>query len=377
MGTPRRQYGGNQDRREDREPRPLCRVSDGRSRHSQKCVRRHLAAHRGTAAAARQPSAGISDNTMITLALLALLLGWILAQFFKVSILVPASCLLIPFILVVSVSVGDTFVQTALKIATATWTMPFGYALEQVRLSLSDYLRTSRARTCVLPDGIASSSLDVGPWLQKVPRLPADAQPAALTPTGRSIKRMVDLGLALTGVALLFPLMVLAAVAIKLDSSGPVIFRQRRSGLNSNQFTILKFRTMKVLEDGSQVAQACRDDPRVTPIGRFLRRSSIDELPQLFNVIKGEMSLVGPRPHALAHDCQYESLIPDYSLRRCVKPGMTGWAQVNGLRGETERLELMIDRVNLDLWYTKNWSLRLDLYIISRTFLELIGSRAY
>jgi putative colanic acid biosynthesis UDP-glucose lipid carrier transferase len=134
---------------------------------------------------------------------------------------------------------------------------------------------------------------------------------------------------------------------------------------------------MTVLEDGPVVTQACRDDRRVTYIGKFLRRSSLDELPQLFNVLRGDMSLVGPRPHALAHDDHYRVHIADYAYRHCVKPGITGWAQVNGLRGETASFEQMADRVKLDLWYINNWSLGLDLNILLQTCFEVLRDRAY
>lgn len=233
----------------------------------------------------------------------------------------------------------------------------------------------------MLTDRIATYVIDSLPlrdvsrnkaYLQK-----AYLQPAALTPTQRALKRTIDLGLAITAVVMLLPLMAVTMIAIKLNSPGPVVFRQCRSGLNSDLFTILKFRTMKVIEDGASIEQACRNDPRVTHVGRFLRRTSIDELPQLLNVIKGEMSLVGPRPHALAHDRQYGPLISNYTLRYRVKPGITGWAQINHLRGETSQLEQMVNRVEFDLWYIKHWSIGLDLYIIIRTCFTLLSSRAY
>ena len=167
-------------------------------------------------------------------------------------------------------------------------------------------------------------------------------------------------------------------MAIKLDSDGPVIFRQRRRGFNGREFAIYKFRTMTVLEDGSTVRQARRDDARVTWLGRLLRATSIDELPQLINVLRGHMSLVGPRPHAIAHDDGYTKLIANYAFRQHVKPGLTGWAQVNGFRGETAQLELMEQRVDCDLWYIKNWSFWLDLKIIARTCVEVLrGQNAY
>jgi undecaprenyl-phosphate galactose phosphotransferase/putative colanic acid biosynthesis UDP-glucose lipid carrier transferase len=193
----------------------------------------------------------------------------------------------------------------------------------------------------------------------------------------RVVKRLLDIIGAALAIALLFPLFIAAAIAIKLDSPGPIIFRQRRNGFNAKQFVIFKFRTMSVLEDGPTVTQAKRGDDRVTGMGRLLRRSSIDELPQLFNVIRGDMSLVGPRPHALVHDAEYQVLIANYSFRQHVKPGITGWAQVNGLRGETERLEQMTQRIDLDLWYINHWSLNLDLYILLRTCFEVLRNRAY
>jgi exopolysaccharide biosynthesis polyprenyl glycosylphosphotransferase len=162
------------------------------------------------------------------------------------------------------------------------------------------------------------------------------------------------------------------ALAVRLDSPGPILFRQSRNGFNGRPFRIYKFRSMTVLEDGPVVTQATRQDSRVTRVGRFLRRSSLDELPQLFNVLKGDMSLVGPRPHAIAHDDQYTQLVAKYAFRHHVKPGITGWAQVHGLRGETPSVELMRRRVDLDLQYIANYSLILDLRILVRTVRELI-----
>jgi Undecaprenyl-phosphate glucose phosphotransferase len=163
------------------------------------------------------------------------------------------------------------------------------------------------------------------------------------------------------------PLMLAIAAAIKLDSTGPVFFRQRRHGFNHRIIDVFKFRTMTVAENGDRVDQACKNDPRVTRVGRFLRKTSLDELPQLFNVLRGEMSLVGPRPHALAHNQHYRERLDRYASRHCVKPGMTGWAQINGLRGPTEDPEKMRLRVHMDLYYIENWSLWLDLKIIAAT----------
>ena len=162
-------------------------------------------------------------------------------------------------------------------------------------------------------------------------------------------------------------LMLLVGLAVKLTSGGPVLFRQRRYGLNGEEILVYKFRTMNVCEDGAVVRQAAKDDQRVTWLGRWLRRTSIDELPQLLNVLQGKMSVVGPRPHAIAHNEQYRKLISGYMIRHKVRPGMTGWAQVNGLRGETKTLETMSERVRYDLEYLRNWSPWLDIKILART----------
>lgn len=188
-------------------------------------------------------------------------------------------------------------------------------------------------------------------------------------------KRMIDIVLGSIALVLLSPLMIAAAIAIRLDSDGPIFFRQLRTGQSGKPFRIFKFRTMYVLEDGPTIQQACRNDPRVTSVGRFLRASSIDELPQLFNVLNGEMSLVGPRPHAVAHDLHYAKEITNYDLRQHVKPGITGWAQVNGLRGETTSVELMHRRIEFDVWYALNSSLLLDIEIMARTVLEVCRPR--
>lgn len=195
------------------------------------------------------------------------------------------------------------------------------------------------------------------------------------TPQSRTqgaIKRFVDLSIAVPIAVFIAPLLAVIAAAVKLSSRGPVIFRQQRLGHRSSAFEIMKFRTMTVLENDEHVVQASRDDPRVTRVGRFLRKTSLDELPQIFNVLRGEMSLVGPRPHARAHDKLYASLIENYEVRQHVKPGITGWAQVNGLRGETLDVEKMRARVEHDIWYAKNASLSLDFAILLRTALLVI-----
>ena len=187
------------------------------------------------------------------------------------------------------------------------------------------------------------------------------------------IKRISDIVLSLGILALVALPMLAIAIAIKLSSPGPAIFRQRRYGLDGREITVYKFRTMTVAEDGKVVQQAQKDDPRVTRLGRFLRRTSLDELPQFFNVLQGRMSIVGPRPHAVAHNETYRKLIKGYMQRHKVKPGITGWAQVNGYRGETETVEKMKARIDYDLDYLRNWSLRFDLYIIARTIWVVLG----
>jgi undecaprenyl-phosphate galactose phosphotransferase/putative colanic acid biosynthesis UDP-glucose lipid carrier transferase len=166
--------------------------------------------------------------------------------------------------------------------------------------------------------------------------------------------------------------MAIAAVCIKLDSAGPVIFTQTRIGFNNRAFRIYKFRTLRTLEDGPILKQVTQDDPRMTRCGRFLRQFSIDEMPQLLNVLRGEMSLVGPRPHAVAHNSQYASSIVNYAFRHHVKPGLTGWAQIHGLRGETRTLAMMQRRIDFDMWYVNNWSLWLDIKITMRTIVEVV-----
>jgi putative colanic acid biosynthesis UDP-glucose lipid carrier transferase len=181
------------------------------------------------------------------------------------------------------------------------------------------------------------------------------------------LKRAEDLVLGLVFLAVAAIPMTIIAAAIKLTSGGPVFFAQRRYGLNGKLVHVLKYRTMTSADDGASVPQARADDPRITRLGGFLRRSSLDELPQLLHVITGEMSLVGPRPHAIAHNEEYRGLIHGYMLRHKVKPGITGWAQVNGWRGETDTLDKMRGRVQHDLEYVQNWSLWLDLRILART----------
>lgn len=195
-----------------------------------------------------------------------------------------------------------------------------------------------------------------------------------LSPLELFSKRAIDLAGAITGLILLSPLLVLVAILIKLDSPGPALFFQRRHGFNHTPFRIIKFRTMTVLDDGPHVRQATANDPRVTRIGHFLRRCNIDELPQLLNVIWGDMSIVGPRPHAMVHNHEFERQIALYARRHNVKPGITGWAQVNGLRGPTDTEEKLCNRVDHDLYYIDNWSVWFDLYIMVMT---VVSPRAF
>ncbi|MEO7725872.1 MAG: undecaprenyl-phosphate glucose phosphotransferase [Burkholderiales bacterium] len=181
------------------------------------------------------------------------------------------------------------------------------------------------------------------------------------------IKRGSDIVLSLLILALISPFLLIIALCVKLTSPGPVIFKQRRYGLDGSEITVYKFRSMTVMDDGDVITQAQKHDPRMTPIGAFLRKTSLDELPQFFNVLQGRMSIVGPRPHAVAHNEMYRKLIKGYMLRHKVAPGITGWAQINGYRGETDTLEKMKGRIDHDLEYLRNWSLRLDLYIVAKT----------
>ena len=200
-----------------------------------------------------------------------------------------------------------------------------------------------------------------------------------LNSSGKALlKRLEDLIISTVIITLISPLLFAIAIAIKITSEGPVIFKQRRYGINGEEITILKFRSMTVCDDGHEITQAKKNDVRLTKIGAFLRRTSLDELPQFFNVIAGTMSIVGPRPHACAHNEQYRKLIPKYMLRHLVKPGITGWAQIHGWRGETDTLDKMEKRVEFDLHYIDNWSLWLDLKIILLTFVKgFINKNAY
>ena len=182
-----------------------------------------------------------------------------------------------------------------------------------------------------------------------------------------ALKRMSDIVMSILILIVILPVLVALAVAVKLSSPGPVIFKQRRYGLDGEEIVVYKFRSMTVTEDGPTIQQATKGDNRITPLGAFMRRTSLDELPQFVNVLQGRMSIVGPRPHAVAHNELYRKLIKGYMVRHKVRPGITGWAQVNGYRGETVTLDKMQGRIDYDLDYLRNWSLRLDIHIILKT----------
>ena len=187
------------------------------------------------------------------------------------------------------------------------------------------------------------------------------------TGTNELVKRISDMVIASIILVLISPILLAVAIGVKLSSPGPVIFRQKRNGLDGNEITVYKFRSMTTQDNGPVVKQATKGDARITPFGAFIRRTSLDELPQFLNVLQGRMSIVGPRPHAVAHNEMYRELIKAYMVRHKVKPGITGWAQVNGFRGETDTVDKMQARVEYDLEYLRNWSLSLDVQIIIRT----------
>jgi putative colanic acid biosynthesis UDP-glucose lipid carrier transferase len=192
------------------------------------------------------------------------------------------------------------------------------------------------------------------------------------------LKRASDVALSSLILLAAAPLMLALALLVRASSPGPVIFRQRRYGLDGEEIVVYKFRTMTVTEDGDSIVQCAPGDRRLTRIGALMRRASLDELPQFLNVLQGRMSIVGPRPHAVSHNEMYRKLIKGYMQRHKVKPGLTGWAQVNGLRGETDTLDKMKARIDHDLDYLRNWSLRLDLFILAKTvWVVLKGQNAH
>jgi putative colanic acid biosynthesis UDP-glucose lipid carrier transferase len=202
-------------------------------------------------------------------------------------------------------------------------------------------------------------------------RLAIDLSVTPMDGMARITKRLEDIIFGALFLLLSMPICVVIAIALKLQSPGPILFKQYRTGVNGKHFKAYKFRSMEVHDElAGKVTQAKRGDPRVTPLGSFLRRTSLDELPQFYNVLQGRMSIVGPRPHALAHNEYYKEVVESYMKRHKVKPGITGWAQVNGLRGETDTLDKMERRVEHDLWYIDNWSLWLDFRIIGMTIFK-------
>jgi putative colanic acid biosynthesis UDP-glucose lipid carrier transferase len=254
-------------------------------------------------------------------------------------------------------------------------TLPLGSQPRIVRLL--EEVQGTTASVYYVPDVFAISIIQGR--LQDLNGLPVVGLcETPFTGTNSLVKRVSDLVLASLILVLISPLLLAIAIGVKLSSPGPVIFRQRRNGLDGEEIVVWKFRSMRTMDDGAVVRQATRDDPRVTRFGAFLRRTSLDELPQFFNVLQGQMSIVGPRPHAVAHNEQYRALIKAYMVRHKVKPGITGWAQVNGHRGETDTIEKMQARVEYDLAYLRNWSLGLDLQIIARTVkLVFFDRKAY
>jgi putative colanic acid biosynthesis UDP-glucose lipid carrier transferase len=243
--------------------------------------------------------------------------------------------------------------------------------------ALLDDLRNSTASVYFVPDIFAFDLIQARVVdLDGIPALAVCDTP--LHGKQALAKLITDYVLASVALIALSPLLLATAIAIKLDSRGPILFRQRRYGIAGEEISIFKFRSMSVLEDGTEVRQASQHDARVTRVGRVIRRSSIDELPQLLNVLQGRMSLVGPRPHAIAHNELYRRQISGYMVRHKVRPGITGWAQVHGLRGETDTVEKMALRVRYDLEYLRRWSWLLDIKILARTAIVVLrGSNAY
>ena len=253
---------------------------------------------------------------------------------------------------------------TAHSVRDVYITLPLG---SQPRIvELLDQIQSTTASLFFVPD-IFGISIIQG-RLQDMNGMPVvGICETPFTGINKLVKRISDLVLASIILVTVAPLMLVLAIGVKLSSPGPAIFGQRRNGLDGDEITVYKFRSMTTQDNGTVVAQATRHDPRITPFGRFIRRTSLDELPQLFNVLQGRMSIVGPRPHAVAHNELYRQVIKAYMVRHKVKPGITGWAQVNGYRGETDTIEKMQARVECDLEYLRNWSLRLDLQIIARS----------
>lgn len=241
-------------------------------------------------------------------------------------------------------------------------------------LALLDELRDTTASVYFVPDIVSFDLIQAN--ISSINGIPIVAVcESPFIGINSTIKRISDVVLSLSILLLIAPFMLLIAIGVKLSSPGPVFFSQRRYGLDGKEIAIYKFRTMTVMEDGEQIDQATWNDPRITRFGAFLRRTSLDELPQFINVLQGCMSIVGPRPHAISHNEMYRSLIKGYMIRHKVKPGITGWAQINGFRGETDTVEKMQHRIDYDLDYLRNWSLFLDLLIIFKTIGVVIEAK--
>jgi Undecaprenyl-phosphate glucose phosphotransferase len=272
-------------------------------------------------------------------------------------------------------------VKRAIEYARLTRAAEFAVILpwsrDRALLQLTSLLRGSPLPARLYPDQRIRAVLGLHREHHVDTYTAVEIQRAPLSRLERFFKRVFDFVVASLALAMLLPLLLATGLAVKLDSPGPAIFRQRRRGFDNRNFLIWKFRSMRVMEDGAKVVQARRGDSRLTAIGAVLRKTSLDELPQLVNVLRGEMSLVGPRPHALAHDEEYGRQIYDYAFRHHVKPGITGYAQISGYRGETKTLEQMEKRIEHDLWYINNWSFGLDMKIILRTVLALLKHEAY
>jgi Undecaprenyl-phosphate glucose phosphotransferase len=236
---------------------------------------------------------------------------------------------------------------------------------------VEDELRVLPIPVRLVPDTTTGRVLD-RPLLELGPTKAIELQRAPLSAAQRNLKQGMDRILAAMSLVALIPFFAVISAAIRMESSGPAFFLQTRIGFNGRPFKIFKFRTMSTLDDGSVIVQATKNDNRVTHLGRLLRKLSIDEVPQLLNVLRGDMSLVGPRPHALAHDNEYDQLIATYAIRHKMKPGITGWAQVNGFRGETPEIGMMKRRVESDLWYIEYWSLWLDIRILLVTVVRVL-----
>ena len=267
--------------------------------------------------------------------------------------------------------------QHAREAAADEFALVLPWARERALVELSALLRASPLPARLYADCMMSAALSRDAEDRFSPGHSIELRRAPLNGLERLLKRLFDVAFAAAALVALSPLLLVTAALVRLGSAGPAIFRQRRRGFGQRDFTIYKFRTLSVMEDGPEIRQVRRGDSRLTRLGAWLRRSSFDELPQLWNVLRGDMSLVGPRPHAIAHDDAYGRQIEDYAFRCHVKPGLTGLAQVRGCRGQTRTLEQMRRRVEHDLWYIDHWSPGLDLKIILLTFRALLRDEAY